>query len=77
MPDVLVRNVDAAVVEKIKLRAKRQHRSFQAELKTIINRAAALPEPLSSRELFRKFRNSLSQTNVSDSVDLLREDRSR
>lgn len=77
MPDVLVRDVDVFVLDKIKLRAKRQNRSLQSEMKIIMRIAAERPEPMSELELLRKFRASLTKVNKSDSTELLREDRDR
>lgn len=77
MPDVLVRNVEASVLQQLKRRAKRQSRSLQSELNIILSDAAKKPEPLSELELVRKIRNSLSKVNKSDSVELIREDRNR
>jgi plasmid stability protein len=77
MPDVLVRGIDETVLEKIKDKAKRHHRSLQAELMTIITRASQQPNPLTELELMRKIRAANTKVNKSDSADLLREDRDR
>ena len=77
MPNVLVRDVEVSVLDRLKLRAKRQNRSLQTEMKIILNNAAEQREPLSELELLRKFRSSLTKVNKSDSADLLREDRDR
>ncbi len=77
MPNVLVRDVEVSVLDRLKLRAKRQKRSLQAEMKTIFEDAAARPEPLSELELIRKIRASNTKVNKTDSADLLREDRDR
>ncbi len=77
MPDVLVRDVDVLVLDKIKLWAKRQNRSLQSEMKIIMSDAAKRREPLSELELIRKIRASNTKVNTTDSADLLREDRDR
>jgi plasmid stability protein len=77
MPDVLVRDVDVSVLDKIKLRAKRQNRSLQSEMKIIFREAAEKREPLLELELIRKIRASNTKVNKTDSADLLREDRER
>ena len=77
MPDVLVRDIDASVLEKIKGRAKRRNISLQSELKALITRSATSREPLSKLELIRKIRASNTKINKTNSVDLLREDRNR
>lgn len=77
MPSVLVRDVEVSVLDRLKMRAKRQNRSLQAEMKIILQNAAEHREPLTELELLRKFRSSLTKVNKSDSADLLREDRDR
>lgn len=77
MPNVLVRDVEVSVLDRLKLRAKRQNRSLQAEMKIIFREASERLEPMSELELLRKFRSSLTKVNKSDSADLLREDRDR
>lgn len=77
MPNVLVRDVDVAVLERLKLRAAGKGRSLQAELKILFKEAADKKEPLSGLETARKIRTSLSNRNQTDSAELLREDRSR
>jgi plasmid stability protein len=76
MAEVLVRDLEPATVEKLKRRARKNHRSLQAELKQILESAA----PLSLQE-FRlaadMIRSSLKGRRHSDSVRLLREDRDR
>lgn len=41
MPDLSIKNVPASVVEKLRRHAKRNHRSLQGELMTIVHEAAA------------------------------------
>lgn len=77
MPNVLVRDVEVSVLDRLKLRAKRQNRSLQTEMKIILNKAAEQREPLSELELIRKLRASNTKVNKTDSADLLREDRDR
>jgi plasmid stability protein len=77
MPNVLVRDVEVTVLDRLKLRAKRQNRSLQAEVKIILQDAAARPESLSELELIRKIRASNTKVNKTDSAELLREDRDR
>jgi plasmid stability protein len=76
MPDVLVRDVETTVLEKLKKRAAENGRSLQSEVRSIISEYAA-SEPLSDMEVARKIRNSLRGRNHSDSAELLREDRAR
>lgn len=77
MPNVLVRNVETSVLEKLKKRAAHSGRSLQLEVLTILKDAAAKPEPLSELETARKIRESLKVKRQSDSAELLREDRQR
>lgn len=77
MPNVLVRDVEASILDKLKIRAAGNGRSLQSEVQIILKDAAAKAEPLSEMETARKIRNSLQVKNQSDSGELLREDRAR
>ncbi len=77
MPNVLVRDVEPEILEKIKKRAAKNGRSLQTEVQIILKDAAAKPEPLSDLETARKIRSMLNVKNQSDSAELLREDRQR
>lgn len=77
MPNVLVRDVEPEILEKIKNRAAKNGRSLQTEVQIILKDAAAKPEPLSDLETARKIRSMLNVKNQSDSAELLREDRQR
>ncbi len=77
MSSVLIRDVDGAVLDAIKLWAKRRNRSLQSEMKIIMQAAAERREPLSELELIRKIRASNTKVNKTDSAELLREDRDR
>ena len=59
MPNVLVRDVEPSILEKLKSRAARSGRSLQAEVQIILKDAAAKAEPLSELETARKIRESL------------------
>ena len=78
MPDVLVRDVPKKTVEALKRRAKRQNRSLQQEMKTILERSAQgdLAERL---EPLRRLRDRIRERHPeqSDSTLLIREDRDR
>jgi plasmid stability protein len=76
MPDVLVRDVETAVVESLKNRAALNGRSLQAELKTILEQAAQVTMA-DAREVAAKIRRSLGGKAHSNSADLLAEDRQR
>lgn len=77
MPNVLVRDVETTVLEKLKNRAARSGRSLQSEVQIILTNAVRKIEPLSELETARKIRESLKIKNQSDSAALLREDRQR
>jgi len=76
MPDILVRNVNPSVVNKLKRMAAKRERSLQVEVLSILGEAANRPESLSALETARKIRSSV-KGNQTDSATLLREDRSR
>lgn len=77
MPNVLVRDVETSILDKLKIRAAGNGRSLQSEVQIILKDAAAKAEPLSELETARKIRESLRVKNQSDSGELLREDRAR
>jgi len=76
MPNVLVRNVDEKVLEKLKTKAARNGRSLQREVQIILNDSINF-EPLSDSEVAGKIKDSLRGRQHSDSAELLREDRNR
>lgn len=76
MPDVLVRNIDVEVLEKMKLRAKLNGRSLQAELKMLIGSSVS-SNGTSDIETARNIKAKLRGRQFSDSADILREDRER
>jgi len=76
MPNVLVRDVDEKVLEKLKNKAARNGRSLQREVQIILNEAINF-EPLSDSEVAKKIKDSLRGRSHSDSAELLREDRNR
>jgi hypothetical protein len=76
MPDVLVRNVDESVLAKLKDLAKRNRRTVQGELLTLINNFVA-SATLSDEETAARIKDALRGRNFTDSAALLREDRNR
>jgi len=77
MPNILIRDVEATVLEKLKRRAADEGRSLQSEMQVILKDAAARNEPLSELKIARRIRASLKTKNQSNSAELLREDRGR
>lgn len=76
MARVLIRDLDERTIERLKTRAARNRRSLQAELQTIVERAAAV-DVLESREVARRIRTKLGGRKHSDSAALLADDRRR
>lgn len=77
MARVLVRDLDPAVVERLKARAQDHGRSLQKELKAILEEAAAKPSWDEARDAAERVRRMLGGRQFSDSTDLVREDRDR
>lgn len=79
MPQILVRNLDPQVVEKLKKRARNNRRSLQAEAKDILSREADAPI-VNRKEAIRKIRELSGRfegRGFPDSVELIREDRDK
>jgi antitoxin FitA len=59
MPTLTIRNVDAAVKERLRVRAARHGRSMEAEARTILTEAVAAdrdqPEPNLAEAIRRRF----------------------
>jgi hypothetical protein len=77
MPDVLVRDVDAEALAKLKDRARRNGRSLGAELKLVIEHAARQLDMVEARALAEEMTLRLGNRRHTDSTELLREDRLR
>ena len=77
MAQVLVRQLNDKVVDRLKKRAKEHGRSLQSEVKTILEEA--VPDYESAWKRIAKFRKTLEQSRrkFSDSATLIREDRDR
>ncbi|MCS6859178.1 MAG: Arc family DNA-binding protein [Abditibacteriales bacterium] len=76
MPQVLIRNVEPDVIDKLKKRARRNGRSFEAELRLLLRQAAE--EDISDwRSEVERVRAMFAGRSFSDSAKLLREDRER
>jgi len=73
MPQVLVRDLSSSAVSTLKSLAKRNHRSLQGEIKSILEDTAARAKAM---ERFRrdtdKLRASLGNRKFSNSVDIIR-----
>lgn len=76
MAQVLIRDVDPEVVDRLKARALRNHRSLEAELRLIVTEAAEAPAIDLQTEVAR-VRALFTGRRFDDSTALLREDRER
>jgi plasmid stability protein len=79
MAQILVRNLDERVVRRLKERAKSQGRSLQAQVKSIIEEAAASPQVdiKAARKLCTKLRRRFKGRRFPDAAKLIRKDRDR
>ena len=79
MAEIIVRDIDPAVVERLKERARKNGHSLEGEAKVILERSAN-EEKLSMSE-FRKLcdeiKSGFKGREFSDSAELIREDRDR
>jgi plasmid stability protein len=77
MAEVLVRDLDASVVEKLKARAAANGRSLQAELKVILEAQAKQVTKAEARTLAAHIRRRIDMRPQTDSGRLQAEDRER
>lgn len=71
-----VKNVPDDVAERLRARAKRNHRSLQGELLSILEEAAGPERTVTISELLERGRR-LGLSTPSESAQMLREDRDR
>nr|CAA6827290.1 MAG: Unknown protein [uncultured Thiotrichaceae bacterium] len=78
MPQLLIRNLEDETVERLKNRAKTNHRSLQAEVQLILEHAAKI-QPSNFWKGTEHMRSRLNAAGAlfSDSAELVREDRDR
>lgn len=79
MAQVLVRNLKDKVVARLKKRAAQRGRSLQAEVKQILEDAAAEADQTDVWKRIEEFRERMRRSGktFSDSTELIREDRDR
>lgn len=77
MANLMIRNLDDGVVETLKAQAKAHHRSLEAELRRILTAAARPAGGVDLRALAERVAALSPAAGQTDSVELLREDRSR
>jgi plasmid stability protein len=77
MAQVLVRQLDDKIVDRLKKRAKEHGRSLQSEVKTILE--DAVPDYDGAWKRIERLRKRLGRSGrkLSDSAALIREDRDR
>jgi plasmid stability protein len=76
MAQLLVRDLDDHVMARLKEQARRNRRSLQAEARAILE-AAALRYTKEALEVFQAWQRRFRARPMSDSADLIREDRDR
>jgi len=77
MAQLLVRNIESKTIERLKSRAKQHKRSLQGEAKSILEEAAQIMTMEEALKRARKIRKSFGDRKLSDSAELIREDRER
>ena len=77
MAQLLVRDLDDQVMTRLKERARRNQRSLQAEARAILEAAAPRYTKEEALEVFRAWQEKFQGRLLSDSTDLIREDRDR
>jgi plasmid stability protein len=76
MAQVLIRDLDPKLVDRLKDRAREHGRSLEAELRSILEVAAAM-DLIEARALAARIRRRLAGRKHSDSAALVSEDRRR
>ena len=78
MPQVLVRGVAPGAIRRLKSRARQHRRSLEAELRDIVETAAAAKtDPADVVAAVRKVRSMFRGRTFTDSAALIRRDRAR
>jgi len=71
-----IKSVPDSLVEKLRKRAQKNHRSLQGELITILEESLGNRQVLSAEDAIRQLRQIGLKTQ-SDSIEMIREDRNR
>lgn len=79
MAQILVRGLDEEVVERLKIRARKDGRSLQSEVKHILEQSAfeAKVDPKTARKISEEFHRKFRGRKFPDTAGLIREDRER
>jgi hypothetical protein len=76
MAQIIVRNLDDEVVTRLKMRARDNDRSLEAEVRHILEQSAKV-DIAQARLIVMERRKKLQGRTFADSVELIREDRDR
>jgi antitoxin FitA len=76
MAQIIVRNLDDSVVERLKKRAKTNGRSLEAEVRLILEQSAKV-DMAAARSMAMDMRMRLKGRRFPDIAELIREDRER
>lgn len=76
MAQMTIRNIDDGAYARLKEQAKRNHRSLEAEVRSILE-GAAKPDLAELRERLRGFRERVAATYDGDVTADIREERDR
>ena len=78
MGTLIIRNLDDQVIERLKARAKANHRSLEGEVRYLLTQQLGrLTQFAEFRDRTRQILSLTVDTQRTDSVEMLREDRSR
>ena len=77
MSSLLVRNLDEKILGRLKSIAKQHGRSLESEVKVILADTASFYTMEEAALVASKWRNSFKGRKLSNSADLIREDRNR
>jgi plasmid stability protein len=75
MGSILVRGLDQKTIERLKERARFNRRSLQQEVRALLERAAETLTMPEARRVSEQWRHRLGGRSMSDSAQLIREDR--
>jgi plasmid stability protein len=76
MPDILIRDVNARAIKRLKARAKRHGRSFQGEAKLVLEQSAGT-QAMDGVKLLEKWKKRFAGRTFDNCAELIREDRDR
>jgi plasmid stability protein len=76
MAQIIVRNLDDAVVDRLKARARTNDRSLEAEVRLILEQSSRV-DTVQARQIVMERRKKLQGREFVDSLELIREDRDR